>query len=185
VFHSLIGRWIGLAGVLALVLASGVDVAAETVRERLVRAEDHFLAADFSGALSRVDILLESEELRGTELRDAWILRGRCHTALRSREASRDFCAALRVDPEWRPDPALFGSDEMREFQVAERDCASSRDSSYLPPKLSRGTPWYKKKLVLGAIVGVAAGATVLALSGGDDGDERPLLPFFPESPTR
>jgi hypothetical protein len=189
--RSNLGRWVGRTAACAAVVAWAVGISvtsafAETAREKLTQAEDYFLVADYEGAIIRVDELIESKELSGNEMRDAWVLRARCNTGLGRSQASTDFCSALRLDPAWRPNATTFTTQELRTFDAAQKDCGPNGDASYLPPAMSSGTPWYKKKLVLGALVGVAAGATVIALSGGDDDEAgRPLLPEFPGSPNR
>jgi hypothetical protein len=189
--RSTLSRWVGRTAACATVVAwavgtSATSAFAETAREKLRQAEDYFLVADYEGAIARIDELIESKDLSGNERRDAWVLRARCNTGLGRNQASTDFCSAMRLDPAWRPNATTFTDQEMRAFQLAEKDCGPKSDASYLPPAMSSGTPWYKKKLVLGALVGVAAGATVIALSGGDDGEAgRPLLPEFPGSPNR
>ncbi|MCA9753977.1 MAG: hypothetical protein KC591_17395 [Gemmatimonadetes bacterium] len=161
-------------------------------RQDLATAEDLFLVADFSGALTRVDSLLESGVLGGGALRDAWILRARCEAGLAHRATARDaFCEALRVDAGWRPDTDLFTSDEIALFDEARTGCTSRSSTSTvptspLPERVSSGsgggTAWYAKKttwIVAGGLI--AAGIATAALGGG--GDEE--LAGFPPPPGR
>lgn len=191
----------------ALLLAALIPAAAQAQdpREELTRAEDYFLVGDTTTALEKATRLLDAGALTGDARFSAWILRGRCETAHGKDGPARDaFCEALRLDPRWQPDAALFTAAEVASVDRAraagcgdpafagvqpgttpapERTAAPS----YLPPPAAGGggTPWYRKKMVLG-LVGAAAAAAVLAFSGGgDDAGGAVELPGFPELPAR
>lgn len=172
-------------GFLILALLAS-PVSAESAREKLELAERDFLAADFASALETTDRLLKSGDLQGDALRDGFVLRARCELALGHRASADDsFCAALHEDPRWKPDPLLFTRDEVASFEHAKPLCESqAQRASYLPTPVSHGTPWYKKKTVLGLLGAAAVTATVFALSGGDE-EAAADLPFFPEAPVR
>jgi len=177
-----------LIGVWATLLIVG-GAAAESPREKLTAAEDHFLSADFRRALDETTRLIESGELKGSVLRDAHVLRARCEVAMAHRSSSIDaFCEALRVDPAWQPDPDFFTAGELEAFDQAAADCGPKEGTapSYLPERQSTSSsPWYRGKFFLGAVGTAAVAATVLALSGGDEGAVEADLPLFPPPPDR
>jgi hypothetical protein len=178
--------------VLALSAGSG-PAQAGSARDDLTRAEDYFLVADFGNALRMATGVIESGNLAGDDLRDAWVLRARCELASAYRTRATDsFCRALAIDPAWLPDRDLFTADEVEVFQQARERCPDARTSgttppAYLPPSAgSAGTPWYKKKLVWGAVGAAVVAGAVLAASGADDAgaalNELPPLPPPPGS---
>jgi hypothetical protein len=160
--------------------------------EDLRRAHDYFLVADFGTAREQVRGLLASGALQGEALREAHVLVARCEIGLGSKSSAVDaFCAALRVDPLWRPDRDLYTTDEVTVFETAERDCLKQAAAvppgapSPLPQPILSGTPWYRKPVTLGLVGAGAVAAVVLALSGGEDGGGGggPELPEFPVAP--
>ncbi|MEZ5065039.1 MAG: hypothetical protein R3B81_09895 [bacterium] len=160
-------------------------------REELSAAEDYFLVADFSTALTKVSALIESGDLSGGALRDAWILRARCELASAWRSRAVDsFCAALAIDAGWLPDRDLFTADELNVFDQARSSCPDATTTgttppSYLPPSSSSGGSWYSNKLVWGAVGAAAVAGAVLSLGGGEDGGaNRNPLPPLPDPPT-
>jgi hypothetical protein len=188
----------------ATFLASTVDLvilarpALADAREELTRAEDYFLVADFATALQKVETLLDSGELSGGTLRDAWVLKARCEVGLAHRSTAVDaFCQALRVEPTWRPDPDLYTKDEMEVFEQARGSCAGgapaqptgeqprepSRPLGERQPEATGGKPWYKKPafLLVGGAVLVGGAIALAAGGGGDDGESD--LPNFPDPP--
>jgi hypothetical protein len=188
-------REAALAAVLSALVVAALpsSATAGSPREELNRAEDYFLVADFSNALRKATALTRSEEVSGGVRRDAWVLRARCELAQGHRSRSIDsFCQALATDPAWLPDRDLFTSDEIETFEQAREACPEARTSgttppSYLPPPASTGTPWYKKKLVWGAVGAAAVAGAVLALGGGGDdgGGQAADLPPLPPPPAR
>ena len=179
--------WNALMIVMVALALSTTPGWTETTREKLSNAEDNFLEANFAAALEGVDRLLESGDLRGDALRDAWVLRARCELALGHRASAEDsFCAGIRLDRNWEPDPELFTRNEVASFERSRRDCLPDVDrAAYLPRPESAGAPWYRKKTVLGLLGAAAVTATVIALSGGDDEEVLADLSFFPEPPAR
>ncbi len=173
--------------------------AADSARDRLTRAEDYFLVADFSSALEMVNDLLESGEISGDGLRDAHVLKARCELGLVHRSSAIDaFCSALQIDPQWNPDPDFYTKDELEVFAQARTTCSAGSRSgpvddaggtppppSPLPDRMSRGDdrPWYKKPLYLGIAGAAVVLVAVLALSGGDSDDSDPPLSDFPDPP--
>ncbi len=165
-------------------------------REELTRAEDYFLVADFTTALTKVNALLDGGGLSGGTLRDAYILKARCEVGLAHRSSAVEaFCNALRVEPSWRPDPDLYTKDELEVFEQAKASCSTTEppaqpsepskpiDSRSSAPKAAGGgTPWYKNKAVLAVGGALVVGGVVLAVSGGGDDGESDL-PFFPDPP--
>ena len=100
------------------------SAAADSVRDELTKAEDYFLVADFETALEKVDAILASGDATGHALRDAHVLKARCELGLARRSsAEASFTEALRVDPQWRPDPVLYTTDELQAFEKAHGPC--------------------------------------------------------------
>jgi hypothetical protein len=180
---------------LAVFCAATLDLAllatsasAASGREALEEAQDYFLVADFGTALDRVDSLLESGDLEGGALRDAWVLKARCEIGLAHRSAAVDaYCEALRVDPSWAPDPDLFTKDEVAVFEQAREGCTletTEKPSPMPPPASAGGQPWYKKKTtwyIAGGVV--AAGILAAVLAGGSDEETAPPLAGPPPPP--
>lgn len=196
-----------MLAVLLLVATAPAAVRADAAREELTRAEDYFLVGDTATALDKVTRLLNAGALTGDARFSAWILRGRCEQARGKNGAAEDaFCEALRLDPRWQPDGALFTAEEVAAVDrsraagcgdpalagvqpgTAPPPARPAASPSYLPPPAAGGggTPWYRKKMVLGLVGGAAAAAAVLAFSGGgEDGGGAAPLPGFPELPAR
>jgi hypothetical protein len=196
----------GLACLTAAVfLASVVDLAllarparAADPREELTKAEDYFLVADFTTALTKVQALIDSGDLSGGTLRDAYILKARCEVGLAHRSSAVEaFCDALHVEASWRPDPDLYTKDELQVFDQAKSSCGGTSESSTeggtpstpsaMPPPVSSaaaggGTPFYKKPLFL-AIGGAVLVGGIIALASGGGSSSEPDLPGFPNPP--
>jgi len=188
-----------LASTLDVLLLAGTAYA--DAREELTRAEDYFLVADFATALTKVDALLDSGDLQGGTLRDAWVLRARCEVGLAHRSSAVEaFCQALRVEPTWRPDPDLYTKDELEVFEQARASCGAGGPGPSTTPSrepsrplgesrassASAEKPWYKKPVFLVVGGAVVAGGLIALASGGGGGDGGdPDLPFFPEPPTQ
>lgn len=186
-------RLAGWLVVLCFIFTAFLSPAAQagSAREQLSAAEDRFLMADFDGATSRIDDLLQSGRLTGDALRDAWVLKARCELATGRRASARDaFCRALEQDGGWLPDRDLFTSDELDVFTDARDTCPGAQTEgtdapSYLPAPSSSGGGWYTNKLVWGAVGAAAVAGVALALSGGgDDGGDAAELPPLPDPPT-
>ena len=182
-------RGVALTAVLLALFAG--SALAGSAREELSRAEDYFLVADFGNALRRATDLIDSGRLAGADLRDAWVLRARCELASTYRSRSiESFCRALAVDQAWLPDRDLFTDDEIETFQEARGSCPDAQTSGTTPPAYlpssaaSAGTPWYKKKLVWGAVGAAVVAGAVLA-AGGSDGEAAGAndLPPLPPPP--
>jgi len=189
----------------ALFLATTTDLvflarpAAADAREDLTRAEDYFLVADFSTALQKVEALLQTGDLQGSTLRDAWILKARCEIGLGHRSTATDaFCEALRVEPSWRPDPDLYTNDELEVFEQARSSCGggtgepvkqesapSTTRTEPAMPQMSSGEkkPWYKKPVFLAIGGALVVGGIIAAAGGGGGDDGEPDLPGFPDPP--
>lgn len=162
---------------------------AADAREELSRAEDYFLVADFATALEQVDSLIDSGDLKGGALRDAYVLAARCEVGLAHRSSAVDwFCEVLRVAPTWLPDADLYTKDEIEVFEQARGTCASSDSGSSgvgraeprFSSRVSEGDPWYKNKTYLAIGGGLVAVGVILAVSGGDDDEASPLADFPP-----
>lgn len=194
-----------LAGLSAFVfLASIGDLALlatpafADAREELTKADDYFQVADFATALAKVDALLDSGDLQGGTLRDAYVLKARCEVALAHRSSAVDaFCSALRVEPGWRPDPDLYTKDEIEVFDQARENCAATptepekpqdpakpadRPSPFATAAPAAGKAWYKKPVFM-AVGGAVLVGGVIALAGGGGGDGDSDLPGFPNPP--
>jgi hypothetical protein len=174
---------------------------AADAREELAKADDYFQVADFSTALTKVNALLESGDLSGGTLRDAYALKARCEVGLAHRSSAVEaFCEALRVEPGWRPDPDLYTKDELEVFEQARGSCTGEQPTkqpsqeptkterpSAMPAPVSAGggeKPFYKKPLFLGIGAAVVVGGIVALAGGGDDGGGgEPDLPGFPPPP--
>lgn len=201
--HPICRTFAGLSAAVFLAsvahLAGFASPAWADAREELTKADDYFQVADFTTALAKVEALLDSGDLQGGTLRDAWVLKARCEVALAHRSSAADaFCQALGVEPGWRPDPDLYTKDEIEVFEQARANCAPTQSEpakpqdpakpasrpSPTPPPMSTGDekPWYKKPvfMVIGAGV-LVGGALALGGGGGDDGGGP--LPPFPDAP--
>jgi hypothetical protein len=174
---------------------------AASPREELTKAEDYFQVADFKTALEKVNELIQSGDLEGTMLRDAYVLKARSELGLAHKSSATEaFCQAIRVDSAWRPDPDFFTKDEIAAFDSALASCPGGAKE---PPKaepvkpattqpapttttaaaVEGSKPWYKKPLVLGIIGAAVVGGVVLATGGGDDDEGDPVLADFPPPP--
>jgi hypothetical protein len=196
-------RWAAWTTLLVFVATLSVPAlapvpAAADARDELAKAEDYFLVADFGTALEKVDGLLSSGSLTGDGLRDAYVLKARCELGLVHRSSAVDaFCNALRIDPQWRPDPDFYTTDELEVFGQARETCGTTGSGPVSPggtpapmapsaraASSGGGAPWYTNKGVLAAAGGVVVVGLLLALSGGgSDGGASPL-PGFPDPPT-
>ena len=160
-------------------------------RDQLAAAEDAFLVADFDGALAQVNALIESGDLEGGALRDAWVLKARCEAGQGRRTAAVDaYCEVIRADASWAPDPDLYTKDEITLFEQARDTCnvESTKAPSPLPQRASSSgdKAWYQKSTtwyVIGGIVVVGVLAAALAGGGDDEGDGGDL-PLPPPPPT-
>jgi len=173
-------------------VGGGASALAQTTDD-LERAREHYDFAEFSEALAILDEI-PTEDQPEQRLRDLYILRARCQVGLGNSELAEDgFCAALAIDPDWRPDPVFFPSSEVVIFEQALDSCPEPEPvvpvvavaaTESQPEKKS--TPWYKKPIVwIGAAVVVVV-AIVVVSSGddnGDGGDGDGDLPEFPPPP--
>ena len=179
--------------VAGLFLLTTTPAVAESPRELLTKAEDYFLVADFTQALDQVNDLLQSGDLEGGVLRDAYVLKARCEVALAHRSSAVDaYCRALSVDESWRPDPDFFTKDEIEVFDQAKASCGPGTEGapsggddrpSHLPPAMSESKPWYKNWKIVGPVAAVVVVGGILLLSGGDDDSGDPILSDFPPPP--
>ena len=178
----------------AVFLAAALNLAvlpvaarAADAREELEKAQDSFLIADFGTALSQVTNLIESGDLRGGALRDAYILAARCEVGLAHRASAVDwFCEVLAVESSWQPDKDLYTKDEVEVFEQARNTCPPPSEAPPEPgfsSRVSAGDPWYMNKtywLIGGGVVVLGA---LLLLGGGEDDEGPPPLADFPPPP--
>jgi hypothetical protein len=169
-----------------------IRAAAAQPWQDLARASDHVDFAEYEEALAILDPLIASRELSGESLRDAYILTARSHAGLgHTSQAKEAFCQALRIDPQWRPDPVVFTNDEIELFDGARASCqlaqpAQPAGSGLQPSAAAASTPWYKKPVTwIAGGAAIVLGVLVLGGGGGGDGGEESLpdLPDFPEHP--
>ncbi|MFN8179139.1 MAG: hypothetical protein U0167_14510 [bacterium] len=203
---ALLTAGVFLASVLDLAVLARPARAADP-REELTKADDYFQVADFTTALSKVQALIDSGDLSGGTLRDAYILKARCEVGLAHRSSAvESFCNALRVEPGWRPDPDLYTKDELQVFDQAKASCSTSstepskqptketpaqpvkeRPSAMPAPESSgaggEGKPFYKKPLFLALGGALVVGGIIAATGGGSSTTTAPNLPDFPGPP--
>jgi hypothetical protein len=141
----------------------------------LSRARDHVDFAEYQEALAILTPLIESGNLSGTALRDAYILKARSHVGLgQNAQARAAFCSALKVDPDWEPDEVVYTQDEIAVFNAARQECTQTAMVEPAPAAAATGgTPWYAKPVtwVVGGVVLIGG---ILLASGGGGGDETP-----------
>jgi hypothetical protein len=158
------------------------------VQQDLEQAETFITDAEFNKALAILDPMISEGNLSGDSLREAYVLKGRCH-ALQGQESSAvdAFCNALKADPNWRPDEVIFTNLEMDLYDQAM--AAGCYQQS--PPQEKSGTPFYKKPLTWIAAAGVVVAALLVGGGGGDDGGggggngEQQLDDFPPPPPEK
>jgi hypothetical protein len=161
----------------------------------LARARDHYEFAEFDQALAILDGMIAAGGQSDERMRDAQVLRARCHVGLGNRNLAEEaFCEALAIDPDWRPDPVFFPRSEVQVFETAQATCPEPAAEPVEPAPVvtpattaasGGSTPWYKKPIVW---VGAAAAVVVAAVAlggGGDDGDDGGAddLPGPPDPP--
>ncbi|GJM44415.1 MAG: hypothetical protein DHS20C21_12570 [Gemmatimonadota bacterium] len=188
----------GLASLtMAVFLAATLNLAilpvaaqAADAREDLEKAQDNFLIADFSTALTQVTSLIESGDLRGGVLRDALVLAARCEVGLAHRASAVDwFCEVLAVEPSWQPDKDLYTKDEVVVFDQARQSCPAADTGATSPEpgfssRVSASDPWYKNKTYWAIGGGVILVGAILLLAGGGDDEPAPVpLTDFPPPP--
>ncbi len=157
-----------------------VTLAFAQTTDDLQRAQDHYDFAEFAQALAIVATVLASPDQPLERQRDAYILQARCQVGLDQRaQAENSFCAALALDPNWRPDPIFFPRAEILAFDAALAACPPPPPDVPLAP--APGKPWYKKPIVWAGAA--AAVVLVLLLSGDDDEEPLPDPPAPPERP--
>lgn len=183
------GFWIGSA------------LAAET--PDLARAQEHYDFAEFQKALDICNPLIGGGTLRGTALREAYVLKARCLVNLGNHSIARDmFCEALRLDANWRPEASVFPKKEQEDFDQAVAGCRVEPAPQTAPtpapkptwqptsvvvaPAGNGGKSFFVKPLGIALMVAVVGGLVVGLGGGGGGGGETPpagLLPGFPDHP--
>ena len=160
-----------------------VSIARAADRQDLARAQEHYDFAEFGEALTLLNQLISEGGLKGDALRDAYVLKARCLVGQGHTSTALDaYCQALRLDPNWRPDPVVFPKDEIEVFERALDTC--SLEAAPAPKTAAAGTPWYKKPIAwVAGGAAIIVGILVAGGGGGDEGGGGNDLPPFPDPP--
>ena len=155
-----------------------------TPRQDLDRAQDLYDFAEFQQALSLLTGLIDGGQMTGNDARNAYILRARCAVGLGlEKMAQEDFCAVLKLDRTWAPDPVVFPKDEVEVFNASRGQCDLAT-AKVVPADQGGEKAWYAKPIVWAAGGAAVLAAVLLAGGGGDDpAPADPDLPGFPATP--
>jgi hypothetical protein len=132
----------------------------------LEEAQQAYAFGDYSRVLPLLDASVRSNDLVGSDRRDAQLLRGRCLVHLeRPDEAKEAFCDAHHLDNAFSP-PADWETEELTFFNEAIEKCGG-------------GLKWW-----MYAAAGVVITGVIVSLASGGDGDsDDAVLPGPPEPP--
>jgi tetratricopeptide (TPR) repeat protein len=113
-----------LAGLVGLLVA-GLGVCTALAGDDFSQVEAHYLFGEYDQALQLLERMIDGELASPAASVDAQAWRARCLAQKGDLEAALDaFCRVRELDPEWRPDRAIFPANELELFERALAECA-------------------------------------------------------------